>query len=821
MQYLNHFPQLFIRIMTARKCSATLVFLLLVLGTAPAQLPFDTTGRWRTFHATSPGIGALPDTNLSTKGIFFVTPGTGYWLARSSVYRTSDSGASWSGVSTVHVPHRMFPDGFCLSLDGFASADGGMTWDSLRLSFATAERKEVALMSVAMTRDRWAILYARSDRGPSSTEVARLAWTTDRGRSWTLADSMTSPWDRSLTAVLLAGGFPTVAGASEQDYTWQFVGANPDSAILLACLNFNAWGLDLRVKRWYIGRIDIERGTVQWGRLLSTEDEYISINLARNAGPYIPQFPTTDDGYFIGARPEGSRTFRDNLYRTSDGGLTWDSIGRIPPGVSATAIKVLDRDRLSCDGWESRDGGSSWVCWQNPYGGRQFQVVDSLSYVIAGDGSFFARTDDAGHHWRTNGAGASPTAVAASRGSLYIGDDQGSLLASTDSGETWRGLGGSLPREVQRLQGLTIADAGGSASDLLAIGFVGPRNCDSASNILLASTNEGVEWTVRSTISELNGDGRAVSLRFLDDPATSQRRLFMDGPLGSFFSTDSGITWERIVLPPGVPQSPSRLNATYWAGFVQTSSDSIVSMVTDDAGATWTSGAPLNYPNITHEAPLKLFVVGRDQFRAMARDRITHDNYLLLSTSDGGKSWQARPSYNYQGYSAFHWIDSGLVYAISDTTLFVSWIGGQGFAPLVSFGSTVPLGRYFFIRDTSYLFLAGRGGTVGRWRIGGERPQSAVPNGQAEHSNRSLVVTRDADGGINLHLAFDASMLGSRATVTVVDLLGELVATEDRLVESRQCKWRLGGVGDLPQGVYVVRVACDGADLSGAFRITR
>lgn len=47
------------------------------------------------------------------------------------------------------------------------------------------------------------------------------------------------------------------------------------------------------------------------------------------------------------------------------------------------------------------------------------------------------------------------------------------------------------------------------------------------------------------------------------------------------------------------------------------------------------------------------------------------------------------------------------------------------------------------------------------------------------------------------------------------------MATEDRLIESRQCEWRLGGIDDLPQGVYFVRVACDGANLSGAFRIAR
>lgn len=82
-------------------------------------------------------------------------------------------------------------------------------------------------------------------------------------------------------------------------------------------------------------------------------------------------------------------------------------------------------------------------------------------------------------------------------------------------------------------------------------------------------------------------------------------------------------------------------------------------------------------------------------------------------------------------------------------------------------------------------------------------------------------MTRDAGGGLTLRLTLDAFAPGSRATITIVDLLGRPRATEERLIESRRSAWRLNGLDDLPQGVYVVRVACDGADLSGAFRIVR
>jgi len=798
--------------------SRVVTLLVLITGTVSAQLPFDTTGRWRPFHATSPGVGALPEQDQTPSNVYFPIQEVGYWIG-GPAFRTTDGGSSWTPQSAVSVPHRLFPDDYCLGLDGLQSSDAGLTWQPIHLPFADSSRVEKPLMSVAISRDRFAVLYAPHSGG-TPIDPVRLAITTNRGVSWSIVDSLDAT-KRTSSGTIFSGGLPTEPGALEQTYRWQFVSAHPDTNVVIVGLRFLMVNQDTLWQRTYVGRINLDKSTLSWGYYLWNETQLSYLKLSTNAYPLLPRFVSPSTAYAFGLRKEGTRTYRDVLWRTSDGGMTWDSIGRIPAGVVSTSVTVIDSNRLVCDGWESMDGGRSWSCWSNPFGGRRFQAIDSTTYVVAGNGSFFARTDDAGYHWKTNGAGAIPTAAAAAHGSLFVGDDQGNLLATSDSGETWRALGEFLPEGVRRLQGLAIASTSGNASDLVAIGFVGPRNCDSVSNVLMASTDGGASWRLLSTIAELNGDDRNVSLNFLEDPATPRRRLFMDGPVGNFVSSDSGITWTNIVLPVDAPQMPSRLNATYWAGFLQKTSDTVVPMVSEDGGATWTPGSSLHYPSATHNAPKELFILGSDLFRAIAPDRVSVRNYLLLSTSDAGQSWQMRPASNYENYKSFRWIDTGLVYSANDTTLFVSWTGGQGFAPLVPFGSTVPLGRNFFIRDSSYLFLIGRGGTIGRWRIGGERPQSSVPDERLSHSDRSLFEIHEAGGGLTLRLMLDGVLAGSRATITIVDLLGRPIATEQRQIESGWNEWRLNDVGNLPQGIYSVRVACDGADISGRVDIVR
>lgn len=688
----------------------SVVLLPSIIQMAFAQLPFDTTGRWRTFQMTTPGIGALPEQDLSPTAMYFPTGHIGYWIG-GPAFRTADGGNSWTSVSAVSVPHRLFPDDYCLGSDGLESFDAGQTWQPLHLPFADSGRGEKPLMSVAMSRDRFAVLYAPHS-GVNPIDPVRLAITTNRGASWSIVDSLDAT-RRTISGLRFSGGLPTEPGAVEQTYRWQFISTHVDSNTLIVGLRFLMANLDTLWQRTYVGRIDLDGASVVWGYYPWDETQLSYTKLAANASPVLPRFVSRTTAFGFGLRKEGTRTYRDVLWRTSNGGTTWDSVGRIPAGVVSTSVTIIDSTRLVCDGWESLDGGRSWSCWNNPFRGRRFQAIDATTYVIGGNGSFFSRTDDGGNHWKTNGAGAIPTAAAASHGSLLVGDDQGNFLVTSDSGETWRALGEFLPEGVRRLQGLTIASTSGNTSDLVAIGFVGPRNCDSASNVLMTSADGGASWRIRSTISELNGDNRNVSLNFLEDPATSSRRLFMDGPPGSFVSPDSGITWNNIILPVDAPQTPARLNATYWAGFLQKTSDTIVPMVSDDAGATWTPGASLNYPNATHSSPKELFVLGRGLFRAIAPDRVSLRNYLLLSTSDAGRTWQTRPAYNYENYTSFRWIDTGVVYSANDTALFVSWTGGQGFAPLVPFGSTVPLGRNFFIRDSSYLFLIGRGGPSG------------------------------------------------------------------------------------------------------------
>lgn len=113
------------------------------------------------------------------------------------------------------------------------------------------------------------------------------------------------------------------------------------------------------------------------------------------------------------------------LFRTSDGGQTWEEL----PGL---------RRQKSAASWKAgADGlGLHTIVIDLKHGGRRFAAISDV-------GAF--RTDDDGSAWHEIGQGIADIAMHWKRPDVLFGQARGEVLRSDDAGESWHKVSGKLP----------------------------------------------------------------------------------------------------------------------------------------------------------------------------------------------------------------------------------------------------------------------------------------------------------------------------------------------------------------------------------------
>ena len=197
--------------------------------------------------------------------------------------------------------------------------------------------------------------------------------------------------------------------------------------------------------------------------------------------------PETPDYHSLSVDPSNSNTLllgtHDGLYRSTDGGKTWQAQGL--DAQDAMNLARAGGRSLWTAGHDvfarSSDGGRTWVA-VNPAGLPSLDLhgfaVDPrnsnrLFAAVAGEGLF--RSDNGGRSFAPVSAqvGGGVMALAVTRsGSILAGDMQKGLLVSSDGGATWRlALRAQLmgiavnPRDPERVlaagRGISLSTDGG------------------------------------------------------------------------------------------------------------------------------------------------------------------------------------------------------------------------------------------------------------------------------------------------------------------------------------------------------------------------
>jgi photosystem II stability/assembly factor-like uncharacterized protein len=146
-------------------------------------------------------------------------------------------------------------------------------------------------------------------------------------------------------------------------------------------------------------------------------------------------------------------TRRGNVLKTTDGGVSWQLLSNLWPGgppivgTTTTSAEFVDSAHGWALGsyrvWRTKDGGATWEQVKLGEPNLSFSLLhfaDQKAGLICVDGGNTYGTRDGGDSWHERGLvgnGATPTAIS------FVGTDTGWLIASTriyrttDGGQTW------------------------------------------------------------------------------------------------------------------------------------------------------------------------------------------------------------------------------------------------------------------------------------------------------------------------------------------------------------------------------------------------
>ena len=234
----------------------------------------------------------------------------------------------------------------------------------------------------------------------------------------------------------------------------------------------------------------------------------------------------------------------DGLYRTENGGQTWERLPQSLLGhnVLSLAVDAAQEGRLYAGTnlglYTSADGGASWSPVESVGSG-----ILSLATGPAGSGAVYAGTfgrgvyisRDSGATWTQSGPQESGivfdlATTTLDAGAVYAGTSDG-LFASTDGGDSWTRLGEALDGKSVRAVYLSPAL---EEADLLVVGTYGAG--------VLRSADGGQTWVSVSTgLSPL----KVRDLAVVD--STFAGTMYAATSTGGFFRTkDGGQQWLPI-----------------------------------------------------------------------------------------------------------------------------------------------------------------------------------------------------------------------------------------------------------------------------------
>jgi photosystem II stability/assembly factor-like uncharacterized protein len=523
----------------------------------------------------------------------------------------------------------------------FKSADGGATWSLLHAG------TNVSTFAVAPSAPQ--VLYELDTSGASYSPQTAMAKTTDGGATWQpvslpassfspilLVVDPTDPERVYLTAVGIGGGdlFPVFYVTADGGATWKF-GGNVHSGDFVTALVADPRQPATLYAGAFGGGIfrSTDRGT-SW--------QPGSAGLP--AGPVRSLALDPASGALIAAIETGESPIAFQLWRSGDGGATWQQVFQGAGSVYALAVDAGLAGRVYAGGagvgmLVSRDDGAHWLSAN--LGFRAVDVVD-LAPDPQAAGTLYAMDSSAGLRKSTDG-GVTWAALAIpdgtygffavrrvvtdprTAGTLYASVGDTKLYKSADGGRSWQGIDTAFLSAYE-----DVAMDPLHPNVLFAAGESYESDIGTAA---VRTTDGGATWGPISNQLGVTWGGLHASLQAIAFDPTASGVVFIGGAAGLFATADDGSTWTRTgqTLPQGQAITRLRVDAAH-ALYAVLAPGAHTLYRSPDAGATW---APID-AGLPAGAPVRDLLVDPTGAALYAGT-----DAGVFRSADGGAHWAA------------------------------------------------------------------------------------------------------------------------------------------------------------------------------------
>ncbi|MBC8143948.1 MAG: hypothetical protein H7X80_00095, partial [bacterium] len=531
---------------------------------------------------------------------------------------------------------------------------------------------------------------------PAARNVERLSFTTDGGTHWSYVDTVVtnSKSERTIDPITSVDTIPGLGDFRRWTGRLQFI----DERTLLVSLSNDR--------------------TESGEKLLAIIDPTTHRAVWRPApGSIVNRFASATTGYAITYVSRGPNYYSHVLYRTSDGGQSWDSVAasfgsqgltNVPREFPAfDEVRMLSETHGVTPDAYTVDGGHTWhVRALHPFGTIQlkhelipsgvgdsrYSIVDSLHRFVAWRWGFFARSSDAGRTWTHSESATNAGAMLARGEHVLIAREHRSLALSTNAGLTWRDvvLDGGLPADLREIHQIVYVEPNdtqhlAAVADFIAVDSIGYFG-------MIESTNGGMSWRTVGSITRGAGFGdwdnpstfRDVSIAFKRDARGAQIG-FLNTSAGLYLSDDLGRSWVRRDSAPDI-KLLSMADADHGVAYSQSNSGGPFRhdvLTTRDRFKTWQK----HHAAALTQSRDEMFVHAVDSLRfavyGFEDTFATPAQTFVMSTTDAGGSWEIDSALSVAPVKSIRELYYKL--QVVDTTAYV--VTGHGAIARAPFGS--------------------------------------------------------------------------------------------------------------------------------------
>ena len=441
------------------------------------------------------------------------------WVSSSSVYRSTDRGATWVSASPQFNPTRLAVDPqdpntvYAGSWAGlYKTTDAGVTWTHLTGVIAAK-----LVLSLAVDPSDSSRVYAGTQDG--------LYRSTDAGTTWTVSTGgvggvpvMAVLVNPGAAEIVYASGYTGLYRSTDRGATWS---STQVPAIGSYCLSVDP--ADPLIV--YAAAEDVFKSTdagESWAAVGSLPI-YASQLLAvgRNTG------------LLLAASSWG-------LNRSTDDGLTWTSVSDWMSGLMAYSVAVRSDDGRALGLiyglglFQSANRGGSWQIVPGAPAFMDSVITQpdnpSIAYIVGND---CYKSTDGGvtWNWKSNGISTYLDAFCIGPGNTLYAGGSGGCFRSLNGGESWQAIHAGLPSPFA-VNGLAVDSAN---PEVVYAGIVG-----SPADGLYRSSNQGGTWVriAQGVIDAAVGTVLVV-------PGSPQR-LFVGASNRLYLSANSGASWTVV-----------------------------------------------------------------------------------------------------------------------------------------------------------------------------------------------------------------------------------------------------------------------------------